>query len=263
MALLITLLFLAFPAHAVRLVTTTPQTTELVFQLGWGSSLVGVGVGSAYPPEAAKLPTVGQLFSPSVERTLALAPDWVILDSHTLHPPYQQALEALKVPTLVWDTQSPGAVLTGARALEAKLGKAPRSPVQSLQRCWQKAQHKISGKTFLAFVWLDPPIVSGPGAYLSAILEGVGYTPALALGRARYLPVSEEWLVQQSVDEVFFLEHGSDSRASTLERFARWWPAKKPRYTALDADLFARASFTPLFSLSLLLGAQAPGECHE
>src|SRR5690606_14748422 len=72
-------LWICLPASALRIVTTSPQTTELVFQLGLGDHIVGVSAGSHYPDAAKNLPTIGELFAPSLEKTVALRPDCVVL----------------------------------------------------------------------------------------------------------------------------------------------------------------------------------------
>src|SRR4051812_44774160 len=115
MRLSVLFFLLCLPAQAVRLVATSPQTAELLFQLGLGNQLVGVPEGSAYPPEAARLPKTGQLFSPSLEKVVSLRPDWVVLDSHNLNPAFASALRSFKIKTFLWKTLSPEEILKDGR----------------------------------------------------------------------------------------------------------------------------------------------------
>ncbi len=62
-----------------RIVSLSPNITEILFTLGLGDNVVGRTEYCDYPPEAAVVPTVGDLFSPSIEMILALEPDVVIL----------------------------------------------------------------------------------------------------------------------------------------------------------------------------------------
>jgi len=61
-----------------RIVTMAPSVVELLFALGAGDRVAGVGNWCRFPPEAQALPRVGGEFNPSFESILALKPDLVI-----------------------------------------------------------------------------------------------------------------------------------------------------------------------------------------
>lgn len=65
-------------AQARRIVSLVPSLTETLFAIGAGPAVVGVGSFDTYPPEVTKLPKVGALIDPDVERILALRPELVI-----------------------------------------------------------------------------------------------------------------------------------------------------------------------------------------
>ena len=62
-----------------RIVSLIPATTEMLFAVGAGDRVVGVGSFDRFPPEVEKLPRVGALLDPDVERILALRPDLVVV----------------------------------------------------------------------------------------------------------------------------------------------------------------------------------------
>jgi len=64
-----------------RIVSLVPAATEMLFAIGAGPQVVGVGSYDMYPPETAKLPKVGALLDPDVERILSLRPDLVLIFS--------------------------------------------------------------------------------------------------------------------------------------------------------------------------------------
>ncbi len=63
---------------ARRIVSLVPSLTEILFAIGAGPSVVGVDTFSTYPPAVEKLPRVGALVDPDVERILSLRPDLVV-----------------------------------------------------------------------------------------------------------------------------------------------------------------------------------------
>jgi ABC-type Fe3+-hydroxamate transport system substrate-binding protein len=62
-----------------RVISLVPNVTEIVYALGAGGRVVGVGSYDTYPPEVTTLPKVGALLDPNVERILALKPDLVVI----------------------------------------------------------------------------------------------------------------------------------------------------------------------------------------
>lgn len=68
------------PAEPRRIVAMLPSHTETLFALGVGGRVVGVDDFSNYPPEAAGIPRLGNLFNPGVEAIVAARPDLVLLD---------------------------------------------------------------------------------------------------------------------------------------------------------------------------------------
>jgi iron complex transport system substrate-binding protein len=63
---------------ATRIVSLAPHATELLFAAGAGPRVVGVAAYSDFPPEAARLPQVGDAHALDLERIVALRPDLVV-----------------------------------------------------------------------------------------------------------------------------------------------------------------------------------------
>ena len=81
MAALVALIALSATVHAQahRIISIIPATTEMLFAMGAGDRIVAVGSYDRFPPEVEKLPRVGALLDPNVERILSLKPDLVVL----------------------------------------------------------------------------------------------------------------------------------------------------------------------------------------
>jgi iron complex transport system substrate-binding protein len=62
-----------------RIISVIPAVTEILFAIGTGGQVVGVGSFDTFPPEVNKLPKVGALLDPDVERILSLKPDLVVI----------------------------------------------------------------------------------------------------------------------------------------------------------------------------------------
>jgi iron complex transport system substrate-binding protein len=64
-----------------RIVSLSPNVTETLFALGIGDRVVGRTDYCDYPMEASDVPSMGDLFSPSLEKILSMNPDLVIIST--------------------------------------------------------------------------------------------------------------------------------------------------------------------------------------
>jgi iron complex transport system substrate-binding protein len=117
----------ALPAPAQRIVSLAPHATELLFAAGAGSHVVAVLKGSDAPPEAAKLPRIGDVNGIDLERVIALSPDLVVTWPYTT-PSQVALLRARGVPVFTTDAHRVGEI---ARDLEALGTLAGTSEVAS------------------------------------------------------------------------------------------------------------------------------------
>lgn len=62
-----------------RIVCFIPAVTQMLFAIGAGPQVVAVGTYDHDPPEVARLPRVGGLLDPDIERILGLRPDLVVV----------------------------------------------------------------------------------------------------------------------------------------------------------------------------------------
>ena len=67
------------PAAPTRIISLVPAVSEMLFAIGAGPQVVAVSSFDDYPPEVLKLPRVGALLDPDLERILSLRPDLVIV----------------------------------------------------------------------------------------------------------------------------------------------------------------------------------------
>src|SRR5262245_58726849 len=65
-------------AGPMRIVSLIPALTEMLFDIGAGKQVVGVGRYDTFPLEVRSLPRVGGLLDPDYEAILRLNPDLVL-----------------------------------------------------------------------------------------------------------------------------------------------------------------------------------------
>jgi len=110
----------AQPAPPARVISLVPSATEVLFAIGAGPRVVAVGSFDRVPPEAERLPRVGALVDPDVERILSLRPDLVV--AYASQTDLREQLGRAGIPVYGYRHGSLADVLAGMRDLGARLG---------------------------------------------------------------------------------------------------------------------------------------------
>ena len=85
-----------------KIVSLTPATTEILFEIGAGDRVVATDDGSDYPAAAVPLPDVASFSSVDVEQVVSLAPDLVVAGGLGFTPPdVITRLRSLDIPVVV------------------------------------------------------------------------------------------------------------------------------------------------------------------
>ena len=71
----------SLPRYPDRIISLSPNITETLFALGIGERLVGRTDYCDYPSETQHIESMGDLFTPSIEKIVSAAPDLVIISN--------------------------------------------------------------------------------------------------------------------------------------------------------------------------------------
>jgi iron complex transport system substrate-binding protein len=108
-----------------RIISLVPAVTEMLYALGAGPRVVGVSSFDRFPPEVEKVPRVGALLDPDVERMLSLRPDLVVV-YHTQKDLAAQ-LERARIATFVYAHAGLPEVTGTLRRLGQRVGAGQRA----------------------------------------------------------------------------------------------------------------------------------------
>jgi iron complex transport system substrate-binding protein len=170
-----------------RIVSLVPATTEMLFAMGAGDRVAGVSNYDRFPAEAARLPKVGGLLDPDVERVISLKPDLVIVyDTQT---DLKRQLERAHLPIFPYVHRGLPDITATLRALGARVGaKAAADAVaarieQQLDAIARRVAGRPRPKTLLVFGreqgTLRHITASGGYGFLHDVLEVAGGSDAL------------------------------------------------------------------------------------
>lgn len=241
-----------------RIVSLTPGTTEVLFAIGAGGQVVGVTSYCDYPPEAKRLPKVGDM-RVNVEAVVALRPDLVVADG-VLNRRFIPALERLKLPLLVI---APKAWLDVARVIRL-LGKATGHDRQAepLAQRFHQAEREARSHTasatkpgvlFALNVEPLPMWVAGRNLFVDDMIRLAGGRNVAADGGTDYYPLSAEALLMRNPD--ILIATVPEDRLSPLYEhpvLKRLRAVQNGWVYSVDSNLFVRPTPRLLKGLELL-----------
>lgn len=115
-----------------RIVCVSKQLTEIIFALGAGDKIVGVDLSSTYPPEVAKLPTVGYHRALGIEGIVSLNPT-AVYDNGGIGP--ETIIEQINKTGIPLIEYQPTPTIESAKTLFRVLGKDFNSEQKAEELC--------------------------------------------------------------------------------------------------------------------------------
>ena len=235
-----------------RIVSFGPNITEILFALGLGDNVVGVSDFCDYPEAAQEKPKVGNAFSPSIEKVVALEPDLVLT---VKHEQFNSELDSLGIKFIVLDPKDVDSIVESiglAAEVTGRLKEGERLVKDMEDRISQVAT-KVEGaprvKVFFIVDATDPnnPWTAGPGSFIGDIITMAGGENIADESLGAWAQLSIEQIVDSDPDIIIIQTMtGGEPTVSkaVLEEHPIWQQmtaVKQGRMEYVDGDLVSRA----------------------
>lgn len=206
----------AAPDAPQRIVSLIPATTEMLFAMGAGRQIAGVSNYDRYPADVERLPRVGGLLDPNVERLLTLKPDLVIVyDTQT---DLRRQLERAKIPMFHYVHRGLPDIMDTMRALGERVGAKAAADAaatrveQQLAAVRTRVADRPRPKTLLVFGREQGSMrhvnASGGYGFLHDILELAGGSDVLGDLHQQSVDMSTEMILTRAPDVILELHYG-------------------------------------------------------
>jgi iron complex transport system substrate-binding protein len=192
---------LARPAE--RVVSLIPATTAVLFTIGAGDRVVGRTTWCDWPPEALRVPSVGDGIEPNIELIVASRPDLVVLYRSARNAQAAAQLRQLGIATIQLRTDLLGDLERSAVLLGAATDRASAADemVIRLRRELAAAQReRPNPPRILVLAWDQPPMAIGRGSFLHQVVELAGARNVFDDISAPAAPVSLEAIAARDPD---------------------------------------------------------------
>ena len=256
--LIFLVLLVATPARAQtvrpeRIVSLVPAVTEMIYAIGDGARVAAVSNFDHYPADVARLPRVGGLLDPSVERILAIKPDLVIV--YSTQTELIERLDRAGIRSFNYQHKALADIMTTIRALGARIGSAARADAVAagMDRSLAEIRARTAGlphpATLLVFE-RDPASLrnvyaSGGYGFLHDMLEIAGGRNVFAAVKQQAVQASTEMLIASRPDVIVELLYGDSLKNTDSAKELRAWEAlpslpavRRHRIWALTGDEF-------------------------
>jgi iron complex transport system substrate-binding protein len=216
-------------APARRIVSIVPATTEMLFAMGAGDRVAAVGSYDRVPSEVEKLPRVGALLDPDVERIIALRPDLVVV--YETQAELRTQLERAHIPVYLYSHRGLPDITDTIRALGARAGVAvnARALAARIERQLADVRSRVARlgrpKTLLVFGRergsLRDIDASGGVGFLHDMVETAGGTDALGDVHQQSVMVSTEMILARAPEVIIELHYARGDTSAVSD--ARAW----------------------------------------
>ncbi len=208
-----------------RIISLSPNITQIIYALGAWDNVVGVSIYADFPPEAEDMSKVGGWVNPNMEAIVALKPDLVLLmkDQNTI---FGQKLDNLGLNKYVIDSNdSVHDILESISALGEVLDKKPqadslvgklRSELDSITVTTDKANRK----SVLIVVGRNPGTlediyVIGRNNYIDELLNMAGGENVIENDRLS-VKLTKEAVLTLNPDVIIEINHDKSKRESQI-----------------------------------------------
>jgi iron complex transport system substrate-binding protein len=193
-----------------RIVSLVPNVTEMIYAMGAGDRMVAVSSYDTYPPDVKKLPNVGALLDPNVERILTLRPDLVVV--YASQDDLKRQLARAGIAVFEYRHAGLAGVTAAVRDIGARIGAdGPAGAVASrIERGLDDVRERVRGRprprTLLVFgrerLTLRGIYVSGGSGFLHDMLEAAGGDNVFADVKTEAVQANTEQIIARRPDVV-------------------------------------------------------------
>ena len=201
-----------------RIVSLVPAATEMLFAIGAGPRVVAVSSYDHEPPEVDRLPRVGALLDPDLERILGLRPDLIVV--YGTQRDLQQQLTRASIPIFPYTHGGLAEVTSTIRGLGARTGATARANevAAAIERDLTDIRARVAGrtrpKTLLVFGrepgTLRNLYASGGVGFLHDMLDVAGADNVFAGEKRESVQASSEALLAAAPEVVIELHVEAD-----------------------------------------------------
>jgi iron complex transport system substrate-binding protein len=250
-----------------RIVSLSPNLTEIVFSLGLSDKVVGVSSDSDWPPEAKTKLKVGTFWQPNTEAIIAAKPDLVVCETFLQQNETAQALKRAGLNVLSLRVETIDELFAAIRSIGQAVDYPEKAEQLAADIKEQLDQIRESSSSLkkVKVLWViqtEPVRVAGVKTFVNEIIELAGGQNAIAPTGDQYPSISTEEIIGCNAEVIIQSAMGTEDLAKQQKAAEKFWsrfpnlPAvKDKRIYVINPDTVLR------LGPRIGEGAQAVAQC--
>ncbi len=198
------------PTVPQRIISMAPNVTEILFEIGAGKRVIADTMFCDFPPQAVKLPKIGDYLKPNVEKISSLKPDLIVASRGNNLDAIEQleksglkviCVDAVDIPTTLRDIQLIGNAIGCATQAKKTVDK-----MKTMIKDVEKSVGNIPVNKRIKVLFLFPPYDSlfstGPGSHIDNMITRAGGINIAAKTNKPWPQLSMEMVVSSNPDVI-------------------------------------------------------------
>lgn len=235
-----------------RIVSLSPNLTEIVFALGLGDRVVGVSNNCDWPAEAKAKPKVGTFWQPNTETIIAARPDLVVCESFPQQKEVAETLKRAGLNVLSLRIESIDELFPAIAQIgdAADCNEAAERLAANVEEELGRIKSMSSSSEKVKVMWViqtEPVRVAGVNTFINEIIEFAGGQNAIAPTVDQYPSIGTEEIISCGAEVIIQSAMGTDAIAGQQKSAEEFWsrfpnlPAvKNKKIYVIDSDTVLR-----------------------
>ena len=240
------------PSRPERIVSMAPNLTEILFALGLNDKIVGVAIGSDYPPAALNKPKMGSFWQPSIEAVIAAKPDVVITLGFRQQRDLARRLKRIGYNGLTVNIEKVSELFEAIGKIGKATGRGTQANelVRGIRDKLDNLSALLGAEKKITVLWVvqrEPLRVAGRNTFVNEMIELAGGENAIGQTIHKYPPIGAEQVYACGADVIIEPAVIEADPAGQQAGAVKYWsrfknvPAvKNNRVYVIDGDIVSR-----------------------
>jgi iron complex transport system substrate-binding protein len=227
-------------ASPQRIVTLSPNLTEIAFALGLGEKVVAVSSDCDWPDEAKQKPKTGTFWQPNTEAIIAARPDLVLCETFLQHKEVAETLKRTGLQVISLHAESIEELYGSIIQIGSAAGCPDKaeSLALNIKNELEQIRIKSSSAEKVRVLWVlqkEPMRVVGVKTFVNEIIEIAGGENVIAPTGDQYPAIGTETILTSGAEVIIQSAMGTENITKQQEAAEKFWYSGSPGFANIPA----------------------------
>jgi iron complex transport system substrate-binding protein len=222
---------------SLRIISLSPNITEIIFALGAGNEIVGNTTFCNYPEKAKYITKIGSYMKPSIEKIFELKPDIVLGMKSGQEKSIKTKLDELNIKSKFYVANNVDDIKQLIKSIGKTLHKDPSKLLNRINEYFNKYPQTIFNGIFL--INISPLMAAGNNTFVNDIMKCSGIKNIVTFKESFPL-INKEFIIKNNPDIIIMSFMGNDNSLKIKNLISRFM--LKSKLLIVNSDIYNRPS---------------------